>query len=236
MPPAISPAAVLPRRSLIDASSPDGLTLPEDQLRGELELQAVRFAYPARPSVIVFRWAARERGQMLRGRTSVAITITYFVGVARWLCATHRRTSQQRPRSLTLACRHFSLTIPAGQTVALVGESGSGKSTIVGLIERFYDPLEGRVLLDGRDLRAYNLRWLRGRVGLVSQEPLLFSCSVLDNIRYGRPDASMEEVVEAARAANVHDLIEGMPDKYDTQVRAGRGRQVGYGISAGRLL
>jgi ATP-binding cassette subfamily B (MDR/TAP) protein 1 len=88
----------------------------------------------------------------------------------------------------------FSLTIPAGQTVALVGESGSGKSTIIGLIERFYDPLAGAVLLDGADLRSYNTGWLRRTVGLVSQEPLLFSGSVIDNIRYGSPDATLEQV------------------------------------------
>jgi len=79
-----------------------------------------------------------------------------------------------------------------------VGESGSGKSTVVGLIERFYEPLSGQVLLDGADLGSYNLRWLRKQIGLVSQEPLLFSCSILDNIRYGRPDASLEDVHAAA--------------------------------------
>ncbi len=78
--------------------------------------------------------------------------------------------------------------------MALVGQSGSGKSTVVGLIERFYDPLAGAVLLDGRDLREYNLRWLRSQMGLVSQEPLLFSASIIENIRYGKPDATMDEV------------------------------------------
>lgn len=80
--------------------------------------------------------------------------------------------------------------------MALVGESGSGKSTVVGLIERFYDPVEGRVLLDGRDIREYNVGWLRRQIGLVSQEPLLFSGSVLDNIMYGKPDATTAEVRE----------------------------------------
>jgi ATP-binding cassette subfamily B (MDR/TAP) protein 1 len=102
--------------------------------------------------------------------------------------------------------------------VALVGESGSGKSTIIGLIERFYDPLGGTVLLDGADLRSYNLGWLRRHVGLVSQEPLLFSGSIIDNIRFGSPNATLEQVQAAARAANAHDFISALPDGYDTAV------------------
>lgn len=113
---------------------------------------------------------------------------------------------------------NFCLGIPAGKTVALVGESGSGKSTVVGLIERFYDPLEGRVLLDGVDIKSYNVKWLRQQIGLVSQEPLLFSGSILDNIRYGRPNATQAEVEEAARSANAHDFISALPDGYNTQV------------------
>jgi ATP-binding cassette subfamily B (MDR/TAP) protein 1 len=89
---------------------------------------------------------------------------------------------------------HVTVPAPAGKTVALVGQSGSGKSTVVGLIERFYDLTGGSVLLDGRDIREYNLRWLRSQMGLVSQEPLLFSASIIDNIRYGKPDATLEEV------------------------------------------
>lgn len=112
----------------------------------------------------------------------------------------------------------FNLTIPAGKKVALVGESGSGKSTVVGLIERFYDPLEGRVLLDGQDLRSFNVGWLRKQIGLVSQEPLLFATSILDNIKYGAPDATLQQVMDAARAANAHEFISGLPGGYDTQV------------------
>ncbi|GAB4820940.1 hypothetical protein N2152v2_007986 [Parachlorella kessleri] len=114
--------------------------------------------------------------------------------------------------------RKFTLTIPAGQMVALVGESGSGKSTIIGLIERFYDPQGGQVLLDGRDLRDLNLHWLRSYMALVSQEPVLFNMSVIENIRYGRPDATLEQAMEAARAANAHTFIEALPEGYDTRV------------------
>ncbi|KAF8060513.1 ABCB6 [Scenedesmus sp. PABB004] len=113
---------------------------------------------------------------------------------------------------------NFCLSVPAGKTVALVGESGSGKSTVVGLIERFYDPLEGSVLLDGCDIRTYNLKWLRHQIGLVSQEPLLFSGSIIDNIRYGRPTATLAEVEAAARSANAHDFISALPQGYDTPV------------------
>ena len=110
----------------------------------------------------------------------------------------------------------FSLSIPAGATVALVGESGSGKSTVISLIERFYDPLAGRVTLDGVDVRKLQLSWLRGQIGLVSQEPVLFAASIRDNILYGKPDASEAEVVAAAKSANAHNFIAALPDGYDT--------------------
>ena len=115
----------------------------------------------------------------------------------------------------------FNLTVPSGQTVALVGESGSGKSTVVSLIERFYDPQGGSVLLDGTDLRDLNLHWLRANVGLVSQEPVLFNLTVADNIRYGRPEASLEQVEEAARAANAHQFIQALPEGYQTMLGEG---------------
>lgn len=105
--------------------------------------------------------------------------------------------------------------------MALVGESGSGKSTVVSLIERFYDPQEGAVLLDGVDIKTLNLQWLRSQIGLVSQEPVLFNMTVADNIRYGRPQASMEEVVAAAKAANAHGFIEALPEGYHTRLGEG---------------
>lgn len=117
--------------------------------------------------------------------------------------------------------RHFNLMVSAGKTVALVGESGSGKSTVVGLIERFYDPLAGAVLLDGRDIRELNLRWLREQIGLVGQEPVLFNMTVSENIRYGRPDASDEQVEAAARAANAHVFISKLPEMYGTKLGEG---------------
>ncbi|OVA13328.1 ABC transporter [Macleaya cordata] len=114
---------------------------------------------------------------------------------------------------------NFSISFPAGKTVAVVGGSGSGKSTVVSLIERFYDPNEGRqVLLDGTDIRTLQLTWLRDQIGLVNQEPALFATTILGNIIYGKPDATMEEVEAAAAAANAHSFISLLSDGYNTQV------------------
>lgn len=112
----------------------------------------------------------------------------------------------------------FSLVIPAGSTLALVGSSGSGKSTAVQLLQRFYDPGAGAVLLDGRDLRTLQLRWLRQQLGLVSQQPALFNTSIGANIAYGRPGASEQEIIEAATAANAHGFILKLPLGYATEV------------------
>ncbi|CAI5980889.1 unnamed protein product [Closterium sp. NIES-65] len=127
--------------------------------------------------------------------------------------------------------KDFSLSIPVGTTVALVGPSGSGKSTVVALIQRFYDPTAGSVSLDGTDLRQLSLTWLRSQLGLVSQEPSLFATSILENIRYGKEDATQEEVEEAARIANAHSFVTALPQGYNTQVRDGGGRE---GRAAGR--
>merc|ERR1719401_1336189 len=122
-----------------------------------------------------------------------------------------------------LVCNGYSLVVPAGKTVALCGPSGSGKSTIIQLIERFYDPLEGVVCLDGVDIRTLNVRWLRSQLGLVSQEPVLFQGTVAENIAYGKPaaagEATMEEIEEAAGIANAHDFItQNLADGYLTNV------------------
>ncbi|GLJ36714.1 hypothetical protein SUGI_0738880 [Cryptomeria japonica] len=111
----------------------------------------------------------------------------------------------------------FSLSIKEGQRVALVGESGSGKSTIIGLIERFYDPFKGAVIIDGRDIKGFNLRSLRQHIGLVGQEPALFAGSIRDNICYGKQNATEAEMTEAAKAANAHDFISCLKDGYDTE-------------------
>lgn len=104
------------------------------------------------------------------------------------------------------------------QTVALVGQSGSGKSTVMALVERFYDPVAGAVLLDGADIRTLQLKWLRQQLALVNQEPTLFNVSIRDNIMYGRDNATEAEVVEAAKAANAHTFVSALPEGYDTIV------------------
>nr|XP_023885892.1 ABC transporter B family member 19 isoform X1 [Quercus suber]POE69051.1 abc transporter b family member 19 [Quercus suber] len=115
--------------------------------------------------------------------------------------------------------RNFSIFFPAGKTVAVVGGSGSGKSTVVSLIERFYDPNQaGQVLLDNVDIKTLQLKWLRDQIGLVNQEPALFATTILENILYGKPDATMDEVEAAASAANAHSFISLLPNGYNTQV------------------
>lgn len=113
---------------------------------------------------------------------------------------------------------HVSFEIPAGKSIALVGPSGSGKTTICSLLPRFYDVTEGRVTIDGNDVRKLTLESLRSQIGLVSQDVYLFGGSIKDNIAYGKPDATMDEIVDVAKKANIHDFIMELPDKYDTFV------------------
>lgn len=113
---------------------------------------------------------------------------------------------------------HFNLTIEGGTTVALVGPSGCGKSSLVALVERFYDVDGGSISLDGRDLRDLNVAWLRGCIGYVGQEPVLFSGSIADNIGYGKEGASREEIEGAAAQANALGFISGFPEGFDTEV------------------
>ncbi|KAK8944936.1 ABC transporter B family member 1 [Platanthera zijinensis] len=124
--------------------------------------------------------------------------------------------------------RNFSLSVAAGKTLALVGSSGSGKSTVVSLIERFYDPNSGQVLLDGNNIKGLKLRWLRQQIGLVSQEPALFATTIKENLLLGREDATQVEIEEAARVANAHSFIIKLPDGYDSQVGE-RGLQLSGG-------
>ncbi|KAI9817283.1 MAG: GTPase-activating protein [Thelocarpon impressellum] len=123
--------------------------------------------------------------------------------------------------------QNINLVVPAGKTTALVGASGSGKSTIVGLVERFYDPVGGEVLLDGHNVQTLNLRWLRQQISLVSQEPTLFGTSIRDNIRHGligteheaaSAEVQEELIIRSAKMSNAHDFVTGLPEGYDTNV------------------
>nr|XP_043620127.1 putative multidrug resistance protein [Erigeron canadensis] len=112
----------------------------------------------------------------------------------------------------------LNLRIPASKTVGLVGGSGSGKSTIVSLIQRFYDPIEGDILLDGHKINKLHLKWLRSQMGLVNQEPILFATSIKENILFGKEGGSFDDIVAAAKDANAHDFIVKLPDGYETNV------------------
>ena len=118
----------------------------------------------------------------------------------------------------TTVLSHVSIDIPAGRSVALVGPSGGGKTTICSLLPRFYDVTDGRITIDGHDVRTLTLKSLRSRIGVVQQDVYLFSGSIRDNIAYGKPDASEDEIIAAAKRANIHDFIMELPDQYDTFV------------------
>uniref|UniRef100_A0A8C5H2H4 ATP-binding cassette sub-family B member 10, mitochondrial n=1 Tax=Gouania willdenowi TaxID=441366 RepID=A0A8C5H2H4_GOUWI len=149
----------------------EGLVLPSDQLKGQLEFCNVSFAYPTRIEAPIFQ--------------------------------------------------DLSVTVPAGSIMAVVGSSGSGKSTLVSLLLRLYDPDAGIITIDGHNIRDLNPYWLRSHIGTVSQEPVLFSCSVRENIAYGAVDPSAvttEEVYQAARVANAYDFVQAFPKGFDTVV------------------
>ncbi|WP_333989690.1 ABC transporter transmembrane domain-containing protein [Pseudomonas sp. S3(2024)] len=171
-------AELLSSQNIIQPPSIGLVTLPE-RIKGELQLQNVRFSYPSRPD--------------------------------------------------SYAINGLSLTIRAGETLALVGPSGAGKSTVYDLLLRFYDPLEGRILIDGVPLTSLDPLDLRRNFALVSQSPALFFGSVEENIRYGNAGATLEQVKEAARIAHAHDFIEKMPNGYQTHLG-----DAGLGLSGGQ--
>ncbi|XP_073533538.1 ATP-dependent translocase ABCB1 [Phyllobates terribilis] len=135
-------------------------------------------------------------------------------------------TYPSRPNIQVL--KGLNLTVPSGRTVALVGSSGCGKSTTVQLIQRFYDPDEGTITIDGQDIRNLNTRYLREVIGVVSQEPVLFDTTIAENIRYGREDVTMEKIVQATKEANAYNFITKLPDKFETLVGE-RGTQLSGG-------
>lgn len=132
--------------------------------------------------------------------------------------ALHGVTFAYPSRADVMVLQGFDLEVNPGEVVAVVGPSGAGKSTVAALVNRLYDPLQGQVALDGVDLRRLSPPWLRRQIGVVAQEPILFSTSIAANIRYGRPDASDAQIEDAARVANAYGFITGFPDGFATQV------------------
>ncbi|PNT72645.1 hypothetical protein BRADI_2g47347v3 [Brachypodium distachyon] len=164
---AISVFSILDRKSKVDSSSDEGLTL--ENITGNIDFCNVSFKYPSRPDVQIFS--------------------------------------------------DFTLHIPSRKTIALVGESGSGKSTIIALLERFYDPDSGRISLDGVEIKSISISWLRDQMGLVGQEPVLFNDTIRANITYGKHgEVTEEEIMAVAKAANAHEFISSLPQGYDTFV------------------
>ncbi|CAF1928474.1 unnamed protein product [Brassica napus] len=125
------------------------------------------------------------------------------------------------PSRPNMVFENLSFTINSGKTFAFVGPSGSGKSTIISLVQRFYEPKSGEILLDGNDIKSLKLKWLRKQMGLVSQEPALFATTIASNILLGKEDAHMDQIIEAAKAANADNFIKSLPDGYSTQVGEG---------------
>jgi ATP-binding cassette subfamily B protein len=177
------------------------------RLSGAVRLEGVRFAYPSsfwRPGLVP--------SQARRGPKDPKLLVS------------DDAASRPPPQAL----KGVDLEIGAGETVALVGETGAGKSTVMKLVARFYDPDEGRLLADGRDLRSFDLHDYRSQLGYVPQEAFLFTGTIRDNISYGRPGASDEEVEAAARSVGAHELIVGLPGGYDHEL-AERGRSLSGG-------
>jgi ABC-type multidrug transport system fused ATPase/permease subunit len=114
--------------------------------------------------------------------------------------------------------QNINLKIEPGERVAISGPTGSGKTTLVSLIPRFYDPSSGRVMIDGKDVKAYTLASLRGQISFVFQEPILFATTIAENIAYGKPGASLEEIIAAAEKARIHQIIDALPEGYETVV------------------
>src|SRR5207237_6072052 len=135
--------------------------------------------------------------------------------------ATHNSTLHDIPFSNAenrLVLRHMSFELPAGTCLGVIGPTGSGKTTLANLLVRFFDPTEGAITLEGIDLRDYRIADLRNQFGVVLQDTLLFSTTIAENIRFAKPDATDRDIVAAAKLANAHDFIQGLPDGYETQV------------------
>lgn len=189
---------------------PDALSLPPEQIRGEVTFENVSFRYEEGAAAL----SAVERGDVESVRA-------VFSGE-------QAGEGAQLTQARSLALDKVSFTIPAGKLAALVGPSGAGKTTITYLLPRLYDPTDGRILLDGHDLRELSLSTLSAAIGMVTQETYLFHDTIKMNLLYAKPDATDAEIEAAARAANIHDFITQLPNGYQTLVG-----ERGYRLSGG---
>uniref|UniRef100_A0A8C8JWF1 Bile salt export pump n=1 Tax=Oncorhynchus tshawytscha TaxID=74940 RepID=A0A8C8JWF1_ONCTS len=139
----------------------------------------------------------------------------------------HNVTFHYPSRPEVVILDKLSVAVNSGETTAFVGPSGAGKSTAVQLIQRFYDPKEGMVTLDGHDIRGLNIQWLRSLMGIVEQEPVLFATTIAENIRYGRPGVTLDDIIHATKEANAYNFIMDLPQKFDTLVGEGGGQMSG---------
>ncbi|HET8980403.1 MAG TPA: ABC transporter ATP-binding protein, partial [Solirubrobacteraceae bacterium] len=199
---------------IVEAEHP--VTLRPDELLGEVRLQDVSFRYAGQPRA--------DRESASPAPADPASSPPPGAEPA----ASAELASSPPPGGEPWTLRHVDLTVPAGTRTAIVGETGSGKTTLGYLVARLYEPQEGRVTIDGIDLRDVSLASLALTIGVVSQETYLFHASVRENLRFARPDASDAEIEDAARTARIHDLIASLPDGYDTVVG-----ERGYRFSGG---
>lgn len=156
-----------------------------------------------------------DRSPLIDGEEAKGLVLDNLQGQIEF----HRVTFSYPSRPDSFVLKDFSLKIDAGKTLALVGASGSGKSTAVALLQRFYDADDGVLKIDGVDIRALRLKWIRAKMGLVSQDHALFGTSIKENILFGKLDASMDHIVAASMAANAHNFITHLPQGYETKVR-----------------
>jgi ATP-binding cassette subfamily B protein len=209
------------------------IDLPEDikeqpdarvlsNVRGELTFEDVSFRYDASEGSLlsnVHRYGSMDQVQAALSGNKAEQTTGYADGEDELIGPSQARE---------MALEHISFQVEPGQLIALVGPSGAGKTTLTYLIPRLYDPVEGRILIDGCDLRQVNLASLSNQIGMVTQETHLFHDTIRTNLLYARLDATHAEIESAAKAANIHDFIMGLPDRYDTIVG-----ERGYRLSGG---
>ncbi|XP_076187473.1 ATP-binding cassette sub-family B member 5 isoform X2 [Aptenodytes patagonicus] len=213
---------IINKKRLIDSSSKEGYK--PDKLIGEIEFRNIHFSYPSRPDVKAWFGSQKDPGTIPKRQVACSHPASKANILHKHTCRLFHISAPEYSQIL----KGLNLKVQTGKTIALVGASGCGKSTTVQLLQRFYDPVQGEITLDGQDIRMLNVKWLRENIGIVSQEPVLFATTIAENIRYGREDISDAEIEQAAKEANAFDFISRLPDKFNTMVGE-RGAQLSGG-------